>query len=348
MAREGAVYVKNSTEWIRKGRPNWNAPVPAVPAPNTNPRTTLVYGDYKPSAANTGNLAGISLTPFNTGGADLIVSADGTIFRNLDIFGDIKVQASGVRFENCRIRGGLGTPVVRTGCINAMDPRCVGLVVQDCLIQPDRPHRCRDGIYGQKYTVERCNITRCNDGVSGYNLPPATAADIKVYGNFIHELTYWFPDSNTAHNDGTHNDGIQIEGGTGVHIKGNTVVASAVAGTGTGTNPTLPDHLPHSNGVGVLVQNNTGTQLTGLIIEKNWLDDGLASLRIRPSTTMIVVQNNVFGRNQYPYSPTSKYTIRVDSKVNTVLTFTNNTFEDNGAVLTEGKATGIRYDDNDI
>ena len=83
---------------------------PAVQAAPVAAPTALTVGSYKPTASTTGVPAGTALKPYNTSGADLVITKDGTILDGLDIYGDIKVRAKNVAIKNSRLHGGKAIP----------------------------------------------------------------------------------------------------------------------------------------------------------------------------------------------------------------------------------------------
>ncbi len=314
----------------------------AQPATAATTRDSLVYGEYKPTDANTGVITGTALTPHNTAGSDLIITRDGTVLENLDIYGDIKVRARNVVIRNCRLRGGKHIPGSNTGIVDATSGSCYNLLVQDCTIIPDRPCYYRDGIVGHEYTARRNRIKRTNDGLGVFNRPGGPVqANVTIEGNFINELTYWSNDP--AHSDGTHNDGIQVQGGENITIVGNTVVASAVTGSGSAPNP----RGTHA-GIGIMLQQNVA-KLANVVVRRNWVDDGQTSINIavgsKYSDIVVTVQSNFLGRNQYDYGNGSKYPVRIISRSKSKVTgLPYNRWEDNNTYLKEGRDLGIRYD----
>ena len=303
-------------------------------------RTALVPGSYKPSAATTGVPAGIQLKPYNTSGADLVITVDGTVLDGLDIYGDIKVRAKNVVIKNSRLRGGTGIPGSNTGVIDANSSAVANLVVEDSTIIPDRPSYYRDGIVGHDYTAKRNHIQRSNDGLGIFNRPGGpVAANVTAEGNYIHSLTYWSNDP--AHSDGTHNDGIQVQGGENIRIAGNTVVGSIVTGAGSAPSP-----RGTHGGCTIMLQQNVA-KLANVVVENNWVDDGQTSINIdngKYSNITVTVRNNFLGRNQYDYGNGSKYPIRIISRAaSTVYGLGTNRWEDTLAFLVEGRDGGIRY-----
>lgn len=322
------------------------ASVPATPAAPTTPSTAsardaLVTGSYKPSASTTGVLSGTALKPYNTGGADLVITKDGTVLDGLEIWGDIKVKAANVTIKNSLLHGGTAIPKSNTGVIDANDSRVVNLVVKDSTITPSTPSYYRDGIVGHDYTALRNHISRSNDGLGIFNRPAGpAAANVTAKGNYIHGLTYWSNDP--AHSDGTHNDGIQVQGGENILIAGNTVVGDVVTGKGS-ANPVRGMFTT----TGMLLQQNTA-KFKNVTVEKNYVDGGLTSITVdhsasKQSSIELTLQNNYMGRNQYAWDG-AKYQIRIISRsASTVNGLLTNKWADTLAPLSEGKNLGIYF-----
>lgn len=303
-------------------------------------RAGLVPGTYKPTEATTGVPAGKVLQPYNTSGADLVITTDGTVLDGLDIYGDIKVRAKNVVIRNSRLHGGKHIPGSNTGIIDANSANVSNLLVEDNTIIPDRPSYYRDGIVGHDYTAKRNHIANSNDGLGIFNRPGGPVqANVTAEGNYIHSLTYWSNDP--AHSDGTHNDGIQVQGGENIRIAGNNVVANAVTGAGSAPNP----RGTHA-GIGIMLQQNVA-KLANVVVEGNWVDDGQTSINIangKYSNITVTVRNNNLGRNQFDFGGGSKYPIRIISRsASTVPGLETNRWADTLAFLTEGRDGGIRY-----
>jgi hypothetical protein len=304
-------------------------------------RAALALGSYQPSSTTSGVVAGTALKAYNTSGADLVITQDGTVLDGLDIYGDIKVRAKNVTIKNSRLHGGKAVPASNTGIVDANSAAVVNLVVQDSTLIPDSPSYYRDGIVGHDYTARRNHIQGTNDGLGIFNRPggPA-AANVTAEGNYIHGLTFFSKDP--AHSDGTHNDGIQVQGGENIRIAGNNIVADSRPGTGSAPNP----RGTHA-GIGIMLQQNVA-KLANVVVDKNWVDDGQTSINIdngKYSNITVTVTGNKLGRNQFDFGNGSKYPVRVISRAasTTPGLTTTNRWADNLVLLAEGKTLGIRY-----
>lgn len=316
-------------------------------------RDALVPGTYKPNASNTGALNTV-LPAYNQNGTNtIIITQDNTVLQNLEIFGDIHVQAKNVVIKNCILRGGNFIPTSNSGVINANSAKCFNLTVEDCTIDPIKPSYYRDGIVGHEYTLRRCNIMHTNDGAGAFITSSiGTVCNVNIEACYIHDLTYWYPDP--AHTDGTHNDCIQIQGGANIHVIGNTLHGTAVLGAGSGMNPDEPglftNYEPNmSNGSVIIIQNNT-TPLVNVVVEKNWLDYGKGGLNMKPGS--YTFRDNKFGRHWFNYNwdnpgfQVSEYPIRGDDSTVTNVTglYDSNRWEDDNTLMAGAINGGDRFD----
>lgn len=303
-------------------------------------RVVQVPGSYKPTAATTGVIAGTKLTKHNQSGADLVITKDNTVLENLEIYGDIKVRAKNVVIRNSLLRGGSKAPANPTAIVDATGSQVVNLRIEDSTIRPDRPHYNRDGIKGHDLSARRNNISGTTDGMGIFNRPGGSvAANVTAEANYIHSLTYF--DYSSAHSDGTHNDGIQVQGGQNIRIAGNTVVANAVVGSGSRPGP----YAPHA-GLGIMLQQNV-SKLANVVVERNWVDNGTTSINIdngKYSNITVTVRENRLGRNQYKFNGKSTYPIRIINRsASTVTGLNTNKWADTGALLSQTVPSGIKY-----
>lgn len=289
----------------------------------------------KPTASTTGVPAGTALTRYT---GPTTITVDGTVIDSKAIYSDLKIAARNVIIRNSYVHCGTGNPSSNTGCIDANSGNVYNLLVERTTIIPDSPSYYRDGIVGHEFTARKNHISRTNDGIGIFNKPGGSVlANVTVDGNYIHDLTHWNYDP--AHSDGTHNDGIQIQGGQNIAIRNNNIVGSVVAGDGLGTYG--------KHGGSALIVGQNVSPVANLVVEKNWFDDGQNSVCINHgsrASISLTLQGNFLGRNQYDFGGGSKYAIRIysKSKSNVAGLYTNR-WEDTNALMTEGKNTGIRF-----
>lgn len=292
----------------------------------------------KPDWSNTGVPTGTDLTAYY---GDMVVTTDGTVIDSLDVYGFIKVRAANVTIKNCRVRGS-GPGTSNTGLIDCNHQAVQNTLIEDCLLVPDYPSVWLDGVIGKEYTARRCNVYNTVDGFGVYNAQNwAGACNVTIESNFIHDLTYFSMDPNHA-NGPSHNDGIQVQGGSNVNILGNNILMFYSRKKGT------LDYSSRAGGNGILIGANLAP-VTGSRLEGNWLNggiDGMYILRGKSDSMQFgSVANNRFGHDQYAFSNgTSTYQIRVQSGVTFDNELTSNYWQITNLPLEVSRTGGIRYD----
>ena len=220
----------------------------------------------RPSADNTGVPAGTTLTANYPSGGRLSVTVAGTIIEDQDIYGQVYVAAKDVIIRRCRIRGRAATG--NEGLVQTTSASAVNVLVEDCEITPDYPSYWLTGVLGANYTVRRCNIHRSVDGLGGYNTSaPGQPLNILVEDSYIHDLSYFSPDPNHPTDNQTHNDGFQIQGGTGAIVRRNYF--SSYYATDVGT-----DNRPRPQALSCILFNNNVGNTGGHTITDNWFYGG--------------------------------------------------------------------------
>lgn len=205
---------------------------------------------------------------------DITITTPGTVLDGLDIHGAVVVKAKDVIIRRCIIRG--NKDVAAIGGSNA----CLSIVtggtnylVEDVTILPEFPNYRQNGInVNQPGTFRHLNISGTVDGMMIYG------SGVKVYDSYFHDFVK-YP---TGHTNGgpTHNDCIQLQGGIGVRIEGNTLIGA--------------------DNAAIMVTQDVGP-VSDLVIADNYIDNGGCSINFGstgPPKTGIVLRNNRFGRNQ--------------------------------------------------
>lgn len=205
-----------------------------------NPRKSLVAGTYIPGKDTTGHVGTLQRIPGN-----ISTTADNQVFENVFIDGWINIKHNGVKLINCHIKA--GTPAA--GDTDAATVKCyreltVPAELIDCTIEADVNSPLSGcGVKGRNIKVIRCNIFGSVDGIMAIN------SGLVATGNWIHGL----PKHATSpfHSDGSHSDGIQVEGGSGHVIVGNFF------------------EMGRQNNAAIMVTQNAAL-INGLVIESNW------------------------------------------------------------------------------
>jgi hypothetical protein len=342
------------------------------------------FGSYMPDNSTTGHITPrAQLSPYNASGTTLTITSDNQLFESLEIFGDIVIKAKNTIFQDCLFRGPLTWPSNDGAIIACTDAAGVNTLVQDCTFEPILPNYYRNAMIGAEYTALRCRSYWVNDhyGVYSYQTPRNT--NVKIAGCYMTDNVYWhgtsttdtslptYPSQNTdpisvtlpsgsvitvpaypIKPDGSHNDGIQIQGGLGgsksiwcignnVHV--NTWKEGDEHPTGLLTpipvtmgtqdcpkwrqykndSPFLPmlSGQYSSNGQAILIQQNTYQfpQIDTVVVENNWCNATAAGIVATAhgggyTTIQATVKNNYLGENWYQYNAgnPSIYPIRVD------------------------------------
>jgi hypothetical protein len=250
----------------------------------------------RPGAANTGVPAGRTLTVHR---GDLTVTTPGAVVDGLDVYGTIVVKADNVVIKNTRVRGRAAT--YTTPLIHMKDGRR-NLVVQDSELVPDTRSPYLYGIIGWNFTLTRVEIQRVVDGVH------VIGPNVTVRSSWIHNLTHYAKDPNQGGGP-SHDDGVQIQAGSNIHIVGNTI----------------------EGGWNAAIQVTQDRGDTGnLEITGNYLDHGLCSVNIAEKASGplhgVTVSGNTFGRAQRASE------CAIVRPASTSITATGNRFTDGEAV----------------
>jgi|SRR5450432_1010274 len=247
-----------------------------VPIAGTDGGTRPCPG-AKPDATNTGVPAGVTLTVVNQ---DVTVAQDNTTIDAQDIHGFLIIQASHVHVTRSIVRGRATDS--NAGVINVKSGTDV--VIEDTEIAVASPSATVDGMWGQNFIARRMNI---HGGVDGMK---ADSND-SVECSYIHDLASFASDPNQGGGP-THNDGIQILSGTGIHIVGNQLVAAM------------------DQNAAIQVTQDFGA-VSDLHIDSNWADGGGCTFnfahKVAASLT-VDTSNNRFGRNSFYDCPILKST----------------------------------------
>lgn len=309
-------------------------------------RDDLVIGTYKPDASNTGVLPDISRTNYNSPSTSGTLTVSPGTYQNLDFWGDIQLTGAGTwTFSNCFFHGGIGHPGNNRGCLYCWS-MTGSATFTDCTFSAQDPSYYRDGIVGRGYTLTRCEIYNTNDGAGAFHTSGG-AANVTIQGCYIHDLVWWRQDP--AHSDGTHNDGVQIQGGSGFTIIGNHIHGYKTADPES-TEPI--GNAPHGNyiGSGIIINQNTGAS-TGVTISQNWIYGCYAQLQLNRGSSYnpltATLGPNRYGRDvyeNYPANSDKRWICLVPNggTIDATGLLTDQRFDDNDALLVPGRATGIR------
>ena len=313
-------------------------------------RDSLVLGVDEPSSTNTGVLVGSTLTITSTH-----APTDGATYTNLDIRNTV-VPGSGVgnvTYKNCYFRGPAVRPAGTTGLFTAYRPHQRGFVFIDCTFLPQLPDYRWVGVVGYGFKLLRCDISIVVDQVEVYDSAtadpggnPDGPCDVVVQQCYFHDsafFAYGVTDQTDPRwgggetsTDGSHADGIQWEGATGLVVQGNyftgKLAPQYVPGLGGGTNT--------SSNSAMMIKPDVGA-ISGANITQNWFSGGGVSINVADAPTksryiddLGTLSTNRFGHDQL-YAPTVILVGTTKSGTHTTIavTATGNVYDDTSAAV---------------
>lgn len=274
----------------------------SMPTPEPTPTPVPVERQNLPAAQlnadTTGVPPGTNLT-LHTG--ILKITKDGTVIDGLDIKGSIKVEANNVTIKNTRVRG---QGSVNIGLINVKGGM-TGLRVIDTEIYNEIPHPDTNGIMGGNFTLERVNIHHVVDQVH-----VTTLGNVNILHSWLHANTHFENDPNWGGGP-SHDDNIQLIGGSNILVKSSRIEGSQNAAIMVG-------------------QNNAA--IKNLRVEDNLIGGGACSINVSPkgygdmAGYGNVISGNTFQRNQTKHPGCA-----VIAPNGSVPTMTNNVWAETGA-----------------
>lgn len=232
-----------------------------------------------PDATNTGATGPLTRYPA-TGDGNLVVTTPGAIIENLDVRGHIDIQAPNVTVRNTIVRG-WGVERVITisgrvlfGLITATAAGATGLTVEKCTLVPRVPQYWICGVKSSyDFTVRRTHTYEVVDGIDAYEPTSRLTAE----DNYIHDLSFFdnSPDhaKDQYHPGWTHNDCIQLSGGAGHIIRGNSLYPNPSPRVGTPATLRANGYPDLSYGTAITVSPDKGN-ITDTLITKNRSDGG--------------------------------------------------------------------------
>ncbi len=193
-------------------------------------RDSLVMGVDKPDADNTGCLPGVARTTIV---GNVTLGTNGRL-ENKNVLGRVIVTGANVVISNCRISGGASNPGPLVECYVAGVSNCLIIDSEIGPLDNGNAHWNWNGPTGHDFVIKRCNIHHTTDGVgifktsaNGGGSGVTYNVGVTVTQSWIHDLAWWSAATGgVVHSDTTtHNDVIQIQGGTNTVITGNTLDA---------------------------------------------------------------------------------------------------------------------------
>lgn len=225
----------------------------------------------------------------------IIVTKRGTLLENVSA-PQIIVRAPGVLVRNCEVTG--TTLKTNMGLVDCTH-KDAGAVLEHVRIQPKVPSLWMTGVLGHNFTARDVTIRHTVDGFGVYNThSKVAAADVLIDDCDVDELAYFVNDPN--HSDRhTHNDCVQIQGGSHIKITNSKLHAFAAPRIGDyGKDP----YRPAVTGQAIGVTPNV-SKVSWLHIQGNDLDGGAQAVTMIPGkfgpVNIGTVQRNRFGTRSH-------------------------------------------------
>jgi hypothetical protein len=250
----------------------------------------------RPGPSNTGVPAGTALTRHD---GDLVVTRDGTVVDSLDVYGFINVRASNVTIRRTRVHG--RDPGTTGSSLIAAYGDHRNLVIEDSTLHGDVRSLYLDGLKGRNFTARRLDISGVVDTIQTFG------DNVTIVDSWLHDNNHFTEDPTHADNQ-SHDDNIQVQGGTNVLIQNNTMDGAHNAAIMVTQDYSLTSNLR------VIGNSIAGGSCSMNVAESN--KGGISS---------ILVRDNVFGSSRLSRCA-------VIAPTTSTPTMQNNTYTDGGVV----------------
>ena len=155
----------------------------------------------------------------------ITTTSNGQVIDGYDVSGGINVVHDNVTIRRTRVVG--------SGI--AIDPSTSGTVIEDCELDGSPMTNANAAVAHARYQIRRCNIHHFGEGLTA-------SGDVVIEGNYLHSFRNFL-------SQGAHQDGIQMEWGSNMMVRNNTVIIGV-----DGANSAIwVSGQPHSN---VVIENN--------------------------------------------------------------------------------------------
>jgi hypothetical protein len=265
--------------------------LPATGATSAPEAQAAVASDSFPSATTTGARAGAHLRVHR---GDLIITRPGTVIDGLDIHGYVEVRAKDVTIRNSIIRGGAASgqsALVRSASDGA------SLTITDSELVPNVRRHSINGLMGWNIDAQRLDIHHVIDPAHFFG-----SGNVQLRDSWLHDNLHY--ENDPGWNGGpSHDDGIQIQSGSGYWITGNRIEGA--------------------HNAGIMITQDAG-RTANVMISDNFLDGGACTINAhdkgRGAFSNIDIRDNVFGAH-------SVYGCQLIQTAGDI-TFSNNTMVD--------------------
>ncbi|MCR8670998.1 hypothetical protein [Agrococcus sp. HG114] len=255
-----------------------------------------------PGPDNTGVPSGTALRVHN---GDLTITRAGTVIDGLDIRGCVDVRAKDVTIRNSIIRGNAGYACSQVALVRSASD-AASLNIYDSEIAPTYRAYNVDGLRGWNITANRLDIHHVIDPAHFWG-----SGNVRLTNSWLHDNLHYENDPGWGGKP-SHDDGIQIQGGSGYWIIGNRIEGS--------------------HNAAIMITQDQGT-VANVMIRDNFLDHGACTVNLaqksRGAFQNIDIRDNLFGAN-------SVYNCQIIRPTTGDITATNNS-------TVTGKAMRINF-----
>jgi len=301
-------------------------------------RGRLVMGTYRPSLSTVGVIPGSTLTVTHSH-----VPRSGKTYTNLDVRHTVVPgpTVGNVTYRNCIFRGPMTLPASYSSLYTMYRPHKRGFTFIDCTFRPQHPNFRWVGLQGYGFTLRRCDASKLVDQVEVFNSNNGPGGvgdnslrngpcDVIIEQCYFHDSAYWGPGIDSS-KDGSHSDGIQWQGCTGLTVRGNYF-------TGKLKGQYQPNFKGGTTSNSAMMIKPDAGNISGGYITKNWFGGGAVTINVAdaPAKNRYIknlgsLTYNHFYRDQF-YSPTTILvgTTRTGTHTTIAVSTTNNVFADNG------------------
>jgi hypothetical protein len=224
---------------------------------------------------------------------DIVVRKAGTVISGLDLHGRILVRAANVTIKNTIIRG------ADSGSSNGLIMAVwgyPGLRVIDTEIVASKSNFSVNGVMGYNFELLRVSIHRVIDQVR------ITGSNVKVTNSHLYGNLHFARDPG-QHGGATHDDNVQIQGGSNITLSGNKMSGSHNAaiqitqGISKVSKLTISNNRFDNGGCTINVAQKPRGPISGLVIKHNVFGNTMQFKNcavISPTTTKLALTGNAF------------------------------------------------------
>jgi hypothetical protein len=194
---------------------NGAATTPPTIPPTTPPTTQpTIPPTTEPTATPVGGYGVPAGTDLEVVEGDMTITTDGKVIDGIDLHGYLSIKADNVTIKNSVLRGGATATTTKALIMAWWQPK--NLRVINSTLKAANPSLHVDGLTGSGYTADGLDISGVVDATK------VIGPNVTIRNSWFHDPIH--SDSDPNQPDGkTHDDGIQLEGGTNIVIENNKI-----------------------------------------------------------------------------------------------------------------------------